>query len=208
MMRHGTIPPQISLKTLNHKIKDLGTDGSVIDRDGAIWDQPLRHPRLALLNNFGAAGSNGALILQEYPSVKDSSQSDRQGEFHSYMVGLSAKSNTSLLAYKDAFISYLEDSSTRASLRDIAYTSTARRQVFDHRIAVTGSTPQDIVDGLRNADTHNVRESASPQPHAVFAFSGQGSQVRLHCTISKCNDLTQVLVPRNGSRTSDCLSRI
>ncbi|KAJ5279451.1 type I iterative polyketide synthase [Penicillium angulare] len=176
MMRHGTIPPQISLKTLNHKIKDLGTDGTVIDRDGAIWDRPLKHPRLALLNNFGAAGSNGALILQEYPNLKAPSQSEGKCDAHSYLVGLSAKSTTSLLAYKDVLVSYLENPSTQAPLRDVAYTSTARRQVFDYRIAVTGSTSQEIVDHLRDAEIHNVRESANPQPRAVFAFSGQGSQ--------------------------------
>ncbi|KAJ5645006.1 type I iterative polyketide synthase [Penicillium longicatenatum] len=176
MMRHGKIPPQISLKTLNHKIKDLGTDGSVIDRDGADWHRPSKHPRLALLNNFGAAGSNGALILQEYPDLKLPSQDEDHGEAHSYMLGISARSNTSLLAYKDALISYLEAPSVPISLRDFTYTSTARRQIFDYRISVTGSTTQQIVDNLRSADVCNIRESADPQPRAVFAFSGQGSQ--------------------------------
>ncbi|GIJ90983.1 type I iterative polyketide synthase [Aspergillus pseudoviridinutans] len=176
MMRHGQIPPQISLKTLNRKIKDLGTDGSVIDRDGATWPRPSRHPRLALLNNFGAAGSNGALILQEYSSPKAPPQHEEQCEAHSYMFGFSARSTTSLLAYKDVLLSYLEAPSVPSSLRDVAYTSTARRQILDYRISVTGSTIQEIVDNLRNAEIYNIRESANPQPRAVFAFSGQGSQ--------------------------------
>ncbi|GIK07603.1 type I iterative polyketide synthase [Aspergillus viridinutans] len=176
MMRHGKIPPQISLKTLNRKIKDLGTDGSVIDRDGAPWPRPSRHPRLALLNNFGAAGSNGALILQEYSSLKALPQNEEQCEAHSYMLGFSARGNTSLLAYKDALISYLEAPSVPRSLRDVAYTSTARRQIFDYRVSVTGSTIQEIVDNLRNAEIYNIRESPNPQPRAVLAFSGQGSQ--------------------------------
>lgn len=181
MMRHGQIPPQISLKTLNRKIKDLGTDGSIIDRDGAAWPRSSRYPRLALLNNFGAAGSNGALILQEYSSLK-APQSEEQCEAQSYLIGLSARSNTSLIAYKDALISYLE-SSVPISLRDIAYTSTARRQIFDYRISVAGSTIQEMADNLRNANIYNIRESANPQPRAVFAFSGQGSQVKLHYRI-------------------------
>ncbi|KAB8270005.1 hypothetical protein BDV30DRAFT_250996 [Aspergillus minisclerotigenes] len=182
MMRHGKIPPQISLKTLNPKIKDLGTDGSAIDRDGATWPRSSRHPRLALLNNFGAAGSNGALILQEYSSLKATPQNEEQCEAHSYMLGFSARSHTSLLAYKDALISYLEAPSVPSSLRDVAYTSTARRQIYDYRISVTGSTIQEIVNNLRNADIYNIRESANPQPRAVFAFSGQGSQVKLSIT--------------------------
>lgn len=198
MMRHGQIPPQISLQTLNHKIKDLGTDGSVIDRDGATWPRPSRHPRLALLNNFGAAGSNSALILQEYSRLNAPPQDEEQREAPSYILGLSARSSSRLLAYKDALISYLEAPSIRSSLRDVAYTSTARRQIFDYRISVTGSTIQEIVDNLRNAEIYNIRESANPQPRAVFAFSGQGSQVKLHRSTSGFRNLTEIVVPRNG----------
>ncbi|KAJ5674340.1 type I iterative polyketide synthase [Penicillium maclennaniae] len=153
-------------------------DGSIIDRDGATWPQSSnpRHPRLALLNNFGAAGSNGALILQEYSSLKALPKDEDQCQTNSYLLGLSARSHTSLLAHRNALISYLEDPSLTTSLRDVAYTSTARRQIFDYRISVTGSKIQEIVDDLRNANVYNIRESANPQPRAVFAFSGQGSQ--------------------------------
>lgn len=176
MMKYGRIPPQISLKTLNRKIQKLGHDGSAIDRDGADWSRPSSYPRLALLNNFGAAGSNGALLLQEYDSRNTSAGVGKVNNAV-YMLGLSAKSITSLLAYKDAFSSYLESPSPRDSLRDIVYTSTARRQIYDHRISVIGSTFEQLADNLRNAEIVNTRDSNDARPRAVFAFSGQGSQV-------------------------------
>ena len=179
MMKHQEIPPQISLNTLNHKIQELGTDGAVISRDGALWPRPSSHPRLALLNNFGAAGANGALILQEYCENKTDDEHEDPDWDQSYMLGFSARSDTTLLQCRDALISYLQRPIDSISLRNIIYSSTARRQVFEHRIAVVGSNTKELVDELKTAQLHNIRESADTESHAVFAFSGQGSQVSL-----------------------------
>ena len=179
MMKHREIPPQISLNTLNHKIRELGTDGAVISRDGADWPRPLSHPRLALLNNFGAAGSNGALILQEYVENEPDDEHEFLDQEQSYMLGLSARSDTALLQCRDALISHLQKPIDSVSLRDIIYSSTARRQVYDYRIAVDGSNTEELIEKLKTAQLHSIRESADTEPHAVFAFSGQGSQVSL-----------------------------
>ena len=68
MLQKQTIPAVISLKKLNPRIPPLSQDGTVIDTELTSWSAPSDgSPRLALLNNFGAAGSNGALILEEAP---------------------------------------------------------------------------------------------------------------------------------------------
>ncbi len=206
MMKHREIPPQISLNTLNHKIQELGTDGAVISRDGAVWPRPLSHPRLALLNNFGAAGSNGALILQEYGDNKSDDEHEDPDQDQSYMLGLSARSDTALLQYRDALISHLQNPIESVSLRDIIYSSTARRQVFDYRIAVVGSNTEELVDKLKTAQFHNIRESADTEPHAVFAFSGQGSQVRFNESAFRKPQLKIYLVSWYGLRTDHGIS--
>ena len=206
MMKHREIPPQISLNTLNHKIQELGTDGAVISRDGAVWPRPLSHPRLALLNNFGAAGSNGTLILQEYGDNKSYDEHEDPDQDQSFMLGFSARSVTALLQYRDAFISCLQKPVESVSLRDIIYSSTARRQVFDYRIAVVGSNTGELVDKLRTAQFHSIREIADTQPHAVFAFSGQGSQVGFNESASRKPQLKLHLVSRYGPRTDDGIS--
>ena len=206
MMKHREIPPQISLNTLNHKIQELGTDGAVISRAGAVWPRPLSHPRLALLNNFGAAGSNGALILQEYEDNKLDDEHEEPDQDQSYMLGFSARSDTALLQYRDTLISHLQNPIESVSLRDVIYSSTARRQVFDYRIAVVGSNTEELVDELKTAQLHNIRESADAEPHAVFAFSGQGSQVSLNEISSRKPQLILYLVSRYGPRTDDGIS--
>ena len=176
MIKHGRIPPQISLKNLNPRIKELGNDGSLIDRERTLWPRTAEQSRIAMLNNFGAAGSNGALILQEHDSSPESSSNDGT-EMHSWVFGCSAKTAEALLALKDTLISYMEPCSTTSSLRNICYTSTARRNVFDYRLSIVENSVSQLIDKLRNSSPRSIRDTAEPRPHAVFAFSGQGSQV-------------------------------
>lgn len=177
MIKHGRIPPQISLENLNPGIKELGDDGAVIDREGTLWPRPAERPRIAMLNNFGAAGSNGALILQEHDSSPTSSPNDGT-DVHSWVLGLSAKAESALLALKDALISDIESRAMTCSLRDICYTSTARRNIFDYRISIAGCSVGELIDRLRDSTPRSIRDAAKARPLAVFGFSGQGSQVR------------------------------
>lgn len=175
MIKHGKIPPQISLKNLNPKIRELGSDGAVIDRETALWPRPSGHPRIAMLNNFGAAGSNGALILQEYHADNLSAENDQKG-MHHWVLGCSAKSVDALRSLRDALISFLENNSTACSIRDICYTSTARRHIYDYRISATAGSKEELIEQLQNSSPSSIREVSDSRPYAVFAFSGQGSQ--------------------------------
>ncbi|KAJ5799242.1 polyketide synthase [Penicillium psychrosexuale] len=175
MMKHNHIPPQISLKVLNPRIRNLGDDGAVINREGVPWPQVDGQPRMAMLNNFGAGGSNGAVLLQEYIPAKQPVELGSDSPL-SYVFGCSTKSIASLTKLRDGFISYIMNKGRFDSLRDICATSTSRRQIYDMRIAVVATSHDDLVEKLQTAIPHNISESAVKEPKAVFAFSGQGSQ--------------------------------
>src|ERR1700736_662328 len=66
MLRHQTLPREILLKNLNPKIAPLALDHTII----TTLPSEDSCTRIALLNNFGAAGSNAALLLEEYMSVR------------------------------------------------------------------------------------------------------------------------------------------
>jgi len=176
MMKHGKIPPQISLKNLNPEIRDLGNDGTVIDPTGSVWPRSGKSPRLAMLNNFGAAGSNGALIVQEYiaRSLPVQQQSNHVDTYH---IGCSAKSLRGVLSLRDALVRYLKTQPKDLSLRDICYTSTARRQIYDYRLSVTATSIQNLIEKLEDSSPSRIGEGVEKHPWATFAFSGQGSQV-------------------------------
>jgi acyl transferase domain-containing protein len=67
MLRHKMIPAQVSFKQLNPKIPCLDIDNTVISTENIPWlPPPGVKRRFALINNFGAAGSNAAMIIEEY----------------------------------------------------------------------------------------------------------------------------------------------
>jgi acyl transferase domain-containing protein len=178
MMKHNRIPPQISLKVLNPRIQNLGDDGAVINQEGASWPQIDGQPRMAMLNNFGAGGSNGAVLLQEYIAAKQPTDLGSSSPL-SYVFGCSTKSMASLTKLRDELISHIVNKGRFESLRDICATSTSRRQIYDMRIAVAATSSDDLVEKLQKATPHHISDSVVKEPKAVFVFSGQGSQVSL-----------------------------
>jgi len=125
-----------------------------------------------MLNNFGAAGSNGALLLEEY--VDAASETLVQEAATSFVVGLSAKSAEALNALRDRYVEWLNGPSSESeSLSDIAYTATARRRLYDYRLAVTAGSKAELAEKLKSASGAKVSGGSSK---VAFVFSGQGGQ--------------------------------
>ena len=91
-----------------------------------------------------------------------------------HVVTVSAKSTHSLKENVERLAKYLTDH-TQTSLPNLSYTTTARRIHHGLRVAITGKSLQQIIEGLRlglNIDT----TTPHPKPSKVaFAFTGQGS---------------------------------
>ncbi|PBK92884.1 putative polyketide synthase [Armillaria gallica] len=170
MMAHRTIPRLISLHDLNPRIAPLDADNTIIDRVHAPWEpSPGGQTRMALLNNFGAAGSNTATLVEEFARP-----SPVQLEAVPLVFGLSAKTDTALEKLRAKYISWLQSSeSADERLVNIAYTSTSRRQLYEHRTAVAASTREELIEKLQKA---KFVQSPSQDGKAVFVFSGQGAQ--------------------------------
>ncbi|KDQ13893.1 hypothetical protein BOTBODRAFT_363123 [Botryobasidium botryosum FD-172 SS1] len=170
MLRHRTIPAQISLKKLNPKIVDLALDHTSIVTKNTPWKAAREGaPRLALLNNFGAAGSNTATLLEEAPIRKPSAPVSVP-----VVVGLSAETETAIEALRTRYVKFLQSQDDSSfSLVDFAYTATARRQLYTQRIAVAAKSKADLIAGLEQARPTQV---PSARGKTVFVFSGQGGQ--------------------------------
>ncbi|OAA52231.1 Beta-ketoacyl synthase [Beauveria brongniartii RCEF 3172] len=179
MTRNGYIPPQVSLKTLNPRIRPLGVDGAAIDANGTEW--PRAGPnkaRMSMLNNFGAGGSNAAVIIGEHLSQDESELHPACGAT-TFVCGVSAKNDGALVKLQETVADYLTSaglSRKPPSLADVSATLTSRRQMYNHRVAVVASSLEELAENLRSATSQNVSKSVCEAPEAVFIFSGQGSQ--------------------------------
>lgn len=176
MIQRGRIPPQASFESLNPRLADH-IQSMVIPRQLTEWARPANlSSRRAMLCNFGAAGSNSALILEEYvPKIKPApgiKQPIRSRSHH--VLNLSAKSDKALQLLKEKFISYI-DAHPETNINDLCYTMNARRQAHDSfRLSVTGVNSSQLVTSLRqSASSQPVFADKRPR-ESVFVFSGQG----------------------------------
>lgn len=167
IMQKGTIPKQANFATLNPKIK--ASDQIVVPQQTQPWTSS-RH--VALVNNYGAAGSNAAIILRAYKQPRPAPQRPSPT---AYPVVLSAKSAASVRLYLRELERFVR-ASDGISLRDIAY-SLARRQnpSFEHRVAFVAGDMADFRSDLERLNAKNeeaVITRASNRP-VVLAFGGQ-----------------------------------
>ncbi|WP_437996725.1 beta-ketoacyl synthase N-terminal-like domain-containing protein [Sorangium sp. So ce185] len=178
-LQHGAIPANLHFRALNPRIRLEGTSLSIPTRKLA-W-KAGGAARLAGVSAFGLSGTNAHVILEEAPPSAAASA----GEAKVVLLPLSARSPEALVAAARAMRDLLREPVTDASprLADIAYTASARRSHHSHRLAVVGSSREELATSLDacaegQAPPGATRGVAEPGARAsvVFVFPGQGSQ--------------------------------
>ncbi|MCJ1393393.1 hypothetical protein MMC18_006267 [Xylographa bjoerkii] len=171
MLRNKTIPVQVAFKDLNPRFADLESSGFIIPTQTTAWNHSQKTPRRAMLNNFGAAGSNTSLLLEEW--VQPPNTQPRHQKRSAYVFALSAKSQFALQTALHRHLQFLRKVEHQPSLEDICYTATARRQIYDYRLSAVCTS----IDDLRTVLGHCKTVESVPARSilaTVFVFSGQG----------------------------------
>ncbi|KAL4979595.1 hypothetical protein BDW66DRAFT_168156 [Aspergillus desertorum] len=177
IFQHNAIPKHVGIKTaLNSRFPDLGQLNVHIPGETVPWSPRPNRKRYVMVNNFSAAGGNTALLLEEPPQRPTPGPACAQTRF---VVTVSAKNPLSLRRNLERLMAFLRQHQPPVHLGSLAYTTTARRIHYPHRIAVQGASIADIIKHLelRLADlslAHPQGAVARPPPIA-FVFSGQGS---------------------------------
>lgn len=179
MLEKGAIPKHIGIKTsINPGFpKDLDKRGLDIPYEQVPWERNSERKRIAVVNNFSAAGGNTSVLIEEAPIRAEAEHKDPRS---THAVALSAKSKGSLKGNLERLIAYL-DSHPGVSLPNLAYTTTARRHHMNYRVAISTSDVTDLRKQLgtylKTADTHKPIPGTGPPP-IIFAFTGQGASHR------------------------------
>ena len=145
--------------------------------EAAPWERN-GEPRRAGVSSFGFSGTNAHVVLEEAP--RQQQPEAPANEALSHLLPLSAKSPEALLALASAYGGFL--SATDVGLRDLAYTTGARRSHHEHRLAVVGSSAEELAAALaayaRGDSPAGVALGKAPVTplKVVFVFPGQGSQ--------------------------------
>lgn len=169
MIQHGVIPPLAGFRALNPRIPPLAASRMEIPQAAAAtWSPGFR---AACVNNYGAAGSNAALLVCQPPRPRIRSRPSRV--LSAAPVCLAAHSRTSLRA-QAAVLGAAIDRNPALSLRDLAAALARRR---DHSLpllwASTASSNADLRAQLAASLSSAVAVPA--RLPAVLVFGGQST---------------------------------
>ncbi|MEL6929198.1 MAG: type I polyketide synthase, partial [Cyanobacteria bacterium J06600_6] len=192
-IQHKAIPPHLNYHEPNPYIPWDKLSIEVGDR----FDEWNNETRIAGVSSFGMSGTNAHLVVMEAALKDTASHKGReqrgqreQGEQGEQRAGgaeerrlelltLSAKSEAALKDLVKQYQSYLS-SPASISLRDICYTSSVGRSHFQHRLAITAQSIDELqqkLTALKDTALHRAnRESPLPNNKIAFLFTGQGSQ--------------------------------
>ncbi|KAL7783877.1 polyketide synthase-like protein [Trichoderma ceciliae] len=188
MFEKAAIPKHVGIKGVINpffpKEQELEKRNLRVPFEQVAWQRNPDRKRIAVVNNFSAAGGNTSLILEEPPLREPAEASDPRA---AHLVVVSAKSKVSLKGNLERMVAYL-DAHPDVSVADLAYTTTARRQHHNHRVAISvpvspsqgsmvAGLKKQLTSHIQSVDTHKPIPPTGPPP-VVFAFTGQGASHR------------------------------
>lgn len=171
MLNNAGIPPQASHRSLNPKIPALESDNMTIAAKLAPWTAPLL---AACVNSYGAGGSNCALICCERPpgQARLPEPAPKTNAESTYPIIMSAASVESLRAAVQDLGRYLEKTTSKPDVGDLAFTLSKRRKLHRQALITHTSNVDTLARQLRN-ETCNAVEVPQAPKQVVLAFGGQ-----------------------------------
>lgn len=177
MFQKEAIPPHVGIKnSLTPKFpKDLDKRNVHIPFQMTKWERTAGKKRIAVVNNFSAAGGNTSIAIEEPPVRVAAEGSDPRP---SHVVTVSAKSKKSLEGNLQRYLKYLEAHQEDTSLGSLAYTTTARRHHYNYRVTAcaqnTAQVKKQLEASLSNVDAIKPIPGTGG-PSVAFVFTGQGA---------------------------------
>lgn len=176
MMQYKTIPKQANFNSLSPRIE--ASASIIVPQTTRSW---TAQRRVALVNNYGAAGSNAALVLRDYPN-KPSITTGRGIQATVPLpacvspILLSARTANGLQSYVDVLKSYLP--TLHISIESFAYNiARSHNSSFKHRAAFVAADFQSAISGLDSwYEVTGEDAVSSPKQPVVLCFGGQTSR--------------------------------
>lgn len=139
---------------------------------GGEWNLSAgQKSRIAGISSFGFTGTNAHVVVEEYVNENENFNSISDGF---QVLTLSAKSAEALGDLKTRYVDYLEG--TKESLTDVMYSSNIGREHFTHRLAIVGSSTNELINNLKLEK--GIDKKNDKIPAISFLFTGQGAQYK------------------------------
>jgi acyl transferase domain-containing protein/nucleoside-diphosphate-sugar epimerase/SAM-dependent methyltransferase/acyl carrier protein len=187
MMQDNFIPKQASFSRMSRHIAVSPTDMMEVVTSLRPWAGAGAAPRAALINNYGASGSNASMVVVESPygapsAASRSVESGGNTSFPFWIAGQDAKSITAYCAKLATFLMTRQETGNMPTLADMSFNmgrqsnrSLARGLMFAcHSMAQLREQLAGIIanpDAAADADILPVK----PERPVILCFGGQVS---------------------------------
>jgi acyl transferase domain-containing protein/thioester reductase-like protein/SAM-dependent methyltransferase/acyl carrier protein len=169
MIQEGVIPPQASFTTINPSLNAVPEDKINIFTSSQPWNVDFR---AALINNYGASGSNASMVVTEAPGFYSPRSGSPSAKKYPFWFAGSEESH--IRAYIAKLKGYLQQkiaSRTEPALGDLSYqVSRQSNRSFQRALIVDAISCSDLLEKLnRNLATVQI---PSTRP-VILTFGGQ-----------------------------------
>ena len=179
-LRHREIPPSLHFENPNPHIP---FDELPLRVQKLLCGWPADPgSALAGVSSFGFGGTNAHVVLEEAPPG-DGGMSDAKRKVGAHLLPLSARGPEGLRSLARVYQNVFAEPASEASLQDVCYTASVRLSHHDHRLALTGNSPAQLMESLEaflrdeaRPGLSSGRKNAARRRKLVFVFPGQGSQ--------------------------------
>lgn len=180
MMEKRKIPRQGSHKKLNPRLGKLIAGRIRIPTKTEEWNRGSGiSTRRALLNNFGASGSNAVLVVEEYVRPVTRAHQAQLGLPTSsrpcHVLNISAKTEQALERLRFNYASHIGKNPS-LSIADLCYTANARREEYTpYKSSIIASSLGELLERLQQPCSSIKTNRNGKKKNTIFVFSGQGS---------------------------------
>lgn len=179
MIQEGYIPPQASFSSLNPGIKATSTDQMQIPTKLLPWEDKFR---AALINNYGASGSNASMVVTQSPArsnIKTASSGNDGVRLPIWIAGLDDRSLRAYAARLRQFLSGYTVSPKRRSLANLAFNlSCQSNRGLDRALMFSCQSVEELEQRLRSFAVEESSLTSIPRPNqrpVILCFGGQVS---------------------------------
>ncbi|KAI4254410.1 MAG: hypothetical protein LQ352_003112, partial [Teloschistes flavicans] len=181
MIQEGFIPPQASFSTMSPGIPVLPSDNMEVTTELRSWDDDFR---AALINNYGAAGSNASLVVTQAPHINIKTRGEVVPEAASgslnYPFWFTGSDDRSIRAYSTRFRGFLKSkvvSAKSLSIQNLSFNvSRQSNRSLDRGLIFSCQTIDELDQKLAAFEAGESTVASTVRPAArsvILCFGGQ-----------------------------------
>lgn len=178
-LRHQQIPPNLHYSGVNPHIP---FEKYCLKIPMQVENFPAQEsPLFACVNSFGYGGTNAHAVLQSFEQERTPQSNQEITPTRPFLLPFTAKNRDGLKGAITQSLNHLQEN-PQYKLADLAYTLSQKRSLFEHRLAISAQSEEELKYKLQQINKNELPEGCKQgkvldtEQGLVFVYSGMGPQ--------------------------------